>query len=165
MRLEILEFSLGHGHWKNLHWYLDVWKKLHLHSVFLWLCRDSFTHKYAGRNTDTLKRFASYTCAFLPLQVNGKSYNQARLQLGRMGSLHPANRLAAYLTGRLSVDITHKSSQKPDSAHKISPAVTAKKTTGLKTPAQAPGKVLSLLLDYSLVSHTPELQLFKTTTS
>ncbi|XP_029902719.1 MAX gene-associated protein isoform X2 [Myripristis murdjan] len=35
------------------------------------------------------------------IQVNGKSYTQARLLLGSMGSLHPANRLAAHVTGRL----------------------------------------------------------------
>ncbi|XP_030201317.1 uncharacterized protein mgab [Gadus morhua] len=36
------------------------------------------------------------------VQVNGKSYPQACLMLGHVGSLHPANRLAAYVTGRLS---------------------------------------------------------------
>ncbi|XP_055393425.1 MAX gene-associated protein isoform X9 [Bubalus kerabau] len=35
------------------------------------------------------------------IQVNGKSYPQAKLLLGQMGALHPANRLAAYITGRL----------------------------------------------------------------
>ncbi|XP_062863455.1 MAX dimerization protein MGA a [Trichomycterus rosablanca] len=32
--------------------------------------------------------------------VNGKPYPQAKLELGKMGALHPANRLAAYITGR-----------------------------------------------------------------
>ncbi|XP_048063910.1 MAX gene-associated protein [Megalobrama amblycephala] len=36
-----------------------------------------------------------------PIKVNGKTYTQAKLLLGRMGSLHPANRLAAYVTGRI----------------------------------------------------------------
>ncbi|XP_018619669.2 MAX dimerization protein MGA a isoform X3 [Scleropages formosus] len=36
------------------------------------------------------------------IKVNGKFYPQAKLQLGQMGALHPANRLAAYITGRLS---------------------------------------------------------------
>ncbi|XP_073789945.1 uncharacterized protein mgab isoform X3 [Danio rerio] len=36
-----------------------------------------------------------------PIQVNGRTYAQAKLTLGRMGSLHPANRLAAYVTGRI----------------------------------------------------------------
>ncbi|XP_072479307.1 MAX gene-associated protein isoform X4 [Notamacropus eugenii] len=35
------------------------------------------------------------------IEVNGKSYPQAKLLLGQMGALHPANRLAAYITGRL----------------------------------------------------------------
>nr|XP_015206324.1 PREDICTED: MAX gene-associated protein isoform X1 [Lepisosteus oculatus] len=35
------------------------------------------------------------------IKVNGKSYPQAKLLLGQMGALHPANRLAAYITGRL----------------------------------------------------------------
>lgn len=34
-------------------------------------------------------------------QVNGKLYPMAKVQLGKMGALHPANRLAAYLTGRV----------------------------------------------------------------
>ncbi|XP_071269027.1 MAX gene-associated protein-like isoform X2 [Salvelinus alpinus] len=42
------------------------------------------------------------TCPAVGLiQVNGKSYSQARLLLGQMGALHPANRLAAFVTGRL----------------------------------------------------------------
>ncbi|XP_050993830.1 MAX gene-associated protein [Labeo rohita] len=36
-----------------------------------------------------------------PIKVNGKTYAQAKLILGRMGALHPANRLAAYVTGRI----------------------------------------------------------------
>ncbi|CAH2327810.1 MAX gene-associated isoform X1 [Pelobates cultripes] len=35
------------------------------------------------------------------IQVNGKYYPQAKLLLGQMGALHPANRLAAYITHRL----------------------------------------------------------------
>ncbi|XP_053330429.1 MAX gene-associated protein [Spea bombifrons] len=35
------------------------------------------------------------------IQVNGKNYPQAKLLLGQMGALHPANRLAAYITHRL----------------------------------------------------------------
>ncbi|XP_042322595.1 MAX gene-associated protein isoform X2 [Sceloporus undulatus] len=35
------------------------------------------------------------------IQVNGKNYPQAKLLLGQIGALHPASRLAAYLTGRL----------------------------------------------------------------
>ncbi|XP_076200756.1 MAX gene-associated protein isoform X4 [Aptenodytes patagonicus] len=35
------------------------------------------------------------------IQVNDKRYPQAKLLLGQMGALHPTNRLAAYITGRL----------------------------------------------------------------
>ncbi|XP_076612472.1 uncharacterized protein LOC143336289 [Chaetodon auriga] len=89
------------------------------------------------------------------IQVNGKSYNQARLLLGNVGCLHPANRLAAYVTGRLHApaDIPHKTSEKSDPTNKTStlgallamaagtvvpPIITAKKTTELKIPAQPP---------------------------
>ncbi|XP_022050114.2 MAX gene-associated protein [Acanthochromis polyacanthus] len=89
------------------------------------------------------------------IQVNGKSYNQARLLLGNMGSLHPANRLAAFVTGRLhtSGDASHKNSQKPNSSQRsdlpgapyvkaagsvVPPLITARKTTDLKIPAQPP---------------------------
>ncbi|XP_070844164.1 uncharacterized protein [Chaetodon trifascialis] len=89
------------------------------------------------------------------IQVNGKSYNQARLLLGNMGCLHPANRLAAYITGRLHApaDISRKASEKSDPTNKTStlgallakaagkvvpPIITAKKTTELKMPAQPP---------------------------
>ncbi|KAM4529041.1 uncharacterized protein mgab [Fundulus diaphanus] len=40
------------------------------------------------------------------IQVNDKCYNHATLLLGNMGSLHPANRLAARVTGRLGTDKT-----------------------------------------------------------
>ncbi|XP_018551754.1 MAX gene-associated protein [Lates calcarifer] len=84
------------------------------------------------------------------IQVNGKSYNQARLLLGNMGSLHPANRLAAYVTGRLHA---LADSQKPDPAQKnntpgtlhikaagtvVPQIITARRTTDLKTSAQPP---------------------------
>ncbi|XP_014805782.1 PREDICTED: MAX gene-associated protein [Calidris pugnax] len=35
------------------------------------------------------------------IQVNDKRFPQAKLLLGQMGALHPTNRLAAYITGRL----------------------------------------------------------------
>lgn len=90
-------------------------------------------------------------------QVNGKSYNQARLLLGSMGSLHPANRLAGYITGRLRVptSVSLKVSQKigltdkikPDDELRIKvagtvvpPTVTARKTADLKASMQPPGK-------------------------
>lgn len=77
-----------------------------------------------------------------------------------MGSLHPANRLAAYVTGRLRgpADIPQKASQISDPTIKINipgallikasgtvvpPTITARKTTELKTKAQLPGKMVS----------------------
>ncbi|XP_054872081.1 uncharacterized protein magl isoform X2 [Amphiprion ocellaris] len=97
------------------------------------------------------------------IQVNGKSYNHARLLLGNMGSLHPANRLAAYVTGRLhtSGDSSHKNSQKPNSSQRndlpgaphvkaagsiVPPRITARKTTDLKITVQPP--VQSLQQDF-----------------
>ncbi|XP_029532221.2 MAX gene-associated protein-like [Oncorhynchus nerka] len=56
------------------------------------------------------------TCPAVGLiQVNGKSYSQARLLLGQMGALHPANRLAAFVTGRLRsvAKAPQKAPQKP----------------------------------------------------
>lgn len=47
------------------------------------------------------------------LQVNGKLYPLAKIQLGKMGALHPANRLAAYLTGRVG---SNKKQQVPSSS-------------------------------------------------
>ncbi|KAL7389187.1 hypothetical protein ABVT39_028064 [Epinephelus coioides] len=93
------------------------------------------------------------------IQVNGKSYNQARLMLGSMGSLHPANRLAAFVTGRLlpPSGISLKNSQTSDATNQIPtvsalrvkaagtvvpPVITAQKVTDLKTPAQPPAQLL-----------------------
>lgn len=106
--------------------------------------------------------FLNSKTTFLPLQVNGKTYNQARLLLGTMGSLHPANRLAAYITGRviLPPEITKRTSLKLDAANKANPpailllnaagtaapstttatTTTTTTTMELKTPAQLPGK-------------------------
>ncbi|KAM3603399.1 uncharacterized protein V6R79_021646 [Siganus canaliculatus] len=74
------------------------------------------------------------------IQVNGKFYNQARLLLGNMGSLHPANRLAAYITGRLQVpaDISKRNAPRADPTKKVgAPVVVSKKTTEQKTSTQA----------------------------
>ncbi|XP_073442542.1 MAX gene-associated protein isoform X2 [Dendrobates tinctorius] len=43
------------------------------------------------------------------VEVNGKNYPHAKVLLGQMGALHPANRLAAYLTHRLSPTRFHLS--------------------------------------------------------
>ncbi|CAJ1074947.1 MAX gene-associated protein-like isoform X4 [Xyrichtys novacula] len=47
------------------------------------------------------------------VQVNGKLYPLAKIQLGQMGALHPANRLAAYLTGRVGSSKKQPGSSKP----------------------------------------------------
>ncbi|XP_031722107.1 MAX gene-associated protein isoform X2 [Anarrhichthys ocellatus] len=92
------------------------------------------------------------------IQVNGKSYNQARLLLGNMGSLHPANRLAAFITGRLhppggiSLKVSRKSDPTnkiptPDAPHikaagtVVPPVPTARKTADLKPPTQPPVQI------------------------
>ncbi|XP_029352314.1 MAX gene-associated protein [Echeneis naucrates] len=92
------------------------------------------------------------------IQVNSKSYNQARLLLGTMGSLHPANRLAAYVTGRLHAptDTSNKCSQKPAPTQQcntlgtlrlkaagtvVPPVVISRKTADLKIPTQVPAQV------------------------
>ncbi|XP_060790376.1 MAX dimerization protein MGA a isoform X2 [Neoarius graeffei] len=54
------------------------------------------------------------------IMVNGKLYPQAKLELGQMGALHPANRLAAYITGRVSVANKHDTKD-VSTANKISP--------------------------------------------
>ncbi|XP_044127738.1 MAX gene-associated protein isoform X7 [Bufo gargarizans] len=43
------------------------------------------------------------------VEVNGKNHTQAKLLLGQMGALHPANRLAAYVTRRLQPNLSHLS--------------------------------------------------------
>ncbi|XP_061087777.1 MAX dimerization protein MGA a isoform X2 [Conger conger] len=62
------------------------------------------------------------------IKVNGKSYPQAKLQLGQMGALHPANRLAAYITGRL----------RPQGQAASSAAVTGSTRPSPATPAPTP---------------------------
>ncbi|XP_068110400.1 MAX gene-associated protein [Hyperolius riggenbachi] len=50
------------------------------------------------------------------IQVNGKNYPQAKLLLGQMGALHPANRLAAYITHRLRPSLLSLSKSKEATA-------------------------------------------------
>ncbi|XP_035851241.1 MAX gene-associated protein isoform X2 [Sander lucioperca] len=94
------------------------------------------------------------------IQVNGKAYNQARLLLGNMGSLHPANRLAAFVTGRLRPPggVSLKNVQKSNPTNKITipgtvhikpagtnllpPVLIARKTNDLKTPTQPPAPLI-----------------------
>lgn len=93
----------------------------------------------------------------VPLQVNGKPYNKARLLLGSMGSLHPANRLAGYITGRLRVPtsisqivsrkigLTDQTNPREELRVKVAgtvipPTVTAVKTANLKASTKSPGE-------------------------
>ncbi|XP_053553797.1 MAX gene-associated protein [Bombina bombina] len=56
------------------------------------------------------------------IQVNGKYYPHAKLLLGQMGALHPANRLAAYITHRLRPSLYNQSgSLNPIVPSKITP--------------------------------------------
>ncbi|XP_018415557.1 PREDICTED: MAX gene-associated protein [Nanorana parkeri] len=50
------------------------------------------------------------------IQVNGKKFPQAKLLLGQMGALHPANRIAAYITHRLRPSLLYLSKAKKDRA-------------------------------------------------
>ncbi|XP_045918360.1 MAX dimerization protein MGA a isoform X2 [Micropterus dolomieu] len=52
------------------------------------------------------------------VQVNGKLYPLAKIQLGKMGALHPANRLAAYLTGRVGSNRNQQGSPSSSSPSK-----------------------------------------------
>ncbi|KAK1875483.1 MAX associated protein [Dissostichus eleginoides] len=61
------------------------------------------------------------------VHVNGKPYPLAKIQLGKMGALHPANRLAAYLTGRSSAPTPPKVSSQPPRRIAPGPAPTTLK--------------------------------------
>ncbi|XP_019737969.1 MAX gene-associated protein isoform X4 [Hippocampus comes] len=88
------------------------------------------------------------------IQVNGKSYSYVNLLLGSMGSLHPANRLAAYATGRLQrrsdltrkvdhapITAVHKVGAKPDNQNlNAKPAIQNLKATGRLMPIAMPAK-------------------------
>ncbi|XP_026195007.1 MAX dimerization protein MGA a isoform X3 [Anabas testudineus] len=70
------------------------------------------------------------------VQVNGKLYPLAKIQLGKMGALHPANRLAAYLTGRVGSNKDKQvssSSSKPPLASGLIPQ-TASSSSVLTSP-------------------------------
>ncbi|KAJ0009189.1 hypothetical protein NQD34_016604 [Periophthalmus magnuspinnatus] len=88
----------------------------------------------AGFMSASLKRGKDDNC----VQVNGKLYPLAKVQLGRMGALHPANRLAAYLTGRVGGSSRPLSSASPlataspltSAPNTILPTSTASTTVG-----------------------------------
>ncbi|XP_015224726.1 PREDICTED: uncharacterized protein LOC107081029, partial [Cyprinodon variegatus] len=91
------------------------------------------------------------------IQVNGKPYPFAKIQLGRMGALHPANRLAAYLTGRVRSQTQRQPSSlscRPQSTPSVTssavcapPAPTARIQTQptASSPSAGPPNVLHLL--------------------
>ncbi|XP_051500229.1 MAX gene-associated protein-like [Myxocyprinus asiaticus] len=67
------------------------------------------------------------------IKVNDKTYSQAKLLLGEMGALHPANRLAAYVTGRI----------KPAHQNQIKSRLVSEtlKTLPIRTPADIKEKL------------------------
>ncbi|KTF88186.1 hypothetical protein cypCar_00008355 [Cyprinus carpio] len=63
-------------------------------------------------------------------EVNGKTYPQAKLELGKMGALHPANRLAAYITGRICPVITTVTSTSASTTTPLIKSVVTKPPVG-----------------------------------
>lgn len=68
-----------------------------VNQTFFKSLQDLFYHSSQGSNCVINVLTFNQLCS----QVNGKPYPQAKLELGKMGALHPANRLAAYITGRI----------------------------------------------------------------
>ncbi|KAJ3613606.1 hypothetical protein NHX12_019852, partial [Muraenolepis orangiensis] len=75
----------------------------------------------------------------LQVQVNGKPYPMAMVQLGRMGALNPTNRLAAYLTGRVGHS---PPPEKPPTSYTATVTMT---TTRHTADQKSPGAVPTLL--------------------
>ncbi|KAI4792771.1 hypothetical protein KUCAC02_033157, partial [Chaenocephalus aceratus] len=75
----------------------------------------------------TRKKLSDRCVPKLLFHVNGKPYPLAKIQLGKMGALHPANRLAAYLTGRVgNIRKQQPPSQPPQSSAPTPPEVYSK---------------------------------------
>ncbi|XP_063254642.1 MAX gene-associated protein isoform X3 [Prinia subflava] len=93
------------------------------------------------------------------IQVNDKRYPQAKLLLGQMGALHPANRLAAYITGRLQptvLDIAALSTV-------ISKVASSAKTPASGTPsAQGPTPSAPKTTSSTSTTSTPTVTTLKT---
>ncbi|XP_035467051.2 MAX dimerization protein MGA a isoform X2 [Scophthalmus maximus] len=88
------------------------------------------------------------------VQVNGKLYPLAKIQLGMMGALHPANRLAAYLTGRVGSNKKQLGSSSSCS-HAAKPPQTQRsgptpQTIVLAPPSNLPAAAPALLTALSL---------------
>ncbi|XP_042646599.1 MAX gene-associated protein isoform X2 [Tyto alba] len=93
------------------------------------------------------------------IQVNDKRYPQAKLLLGQMGALHPANRLAAYITGRLRptvLDISTLSTV-------ISKVAASAKATASGTPSvQVPTTSAPKTTSSTSTTSTPTVTTLKT---
>ncbi|XP_017555316.1 MAX dimerization protein MGA a isoform X3 [Pygocentrus nattereri] len=89
------------------------------------------------------------------ITVNGKPYPQAKLELGQMGALHPANRLAAYITGRVCLD--NQNAAKAETTATISKTTpTATITTAVTTTASVTGTRSSAVISVKpLVTKPP----------
>ncbi|XP_053744245.1 MAX gene-associated protein isoform X2 [Synchiropus splendidus] len=73
------------------------------------------------------------------IQVNGKCYNHTKLLLGNMGALHPANRLAAYITGRVArTRLAKTNSSTTDTTKPATPVTAQNKTVAASTVQAAP---------------------------
>ncbi|KAM4724421.1 MAX dimerization protein MGA a isoform 2-T2 [Anableps anableps] len=91
------------------------------------------------------------------IQVNGKRYPLAKMKLGRMGALHPANRLAAYLTGRVGSPRLQRASSSSEPSCKLqsSPHVTSSAFSVPSAPAAS--TVASTMLQSQLSVTQPTL--------
>ncbi|KAM4542589.1 MAX dimerization protein MGA a isoform 3-T3 [Odontesthes bonariensis] len=86
------------------------------------------------------------------IQVNGKLYPLAKIQLGRMGALHPANRLAAYLTGRVGSNRQQEASP-PSFSSPCNPAQSSGRTP--QTTSSASSVLSSSAAVTTTVTTTP----------
>uniref|UniRef100_A0A8C7R4P2 MAX dimerization protein MGA a n=1 Tax=Oncorhynchus mykiss TaxID=8022 RepID=A0A8C7R4P2_ONCMY len=97
------------------------------------------------------------------ITVNGRSYPHAKIQLGMMGAMHPANRLAAYLTGKLRWPAYLKrsmaaSSSVPSQKH---PSETPKGATDTKSSTRQPAQLAATpttMVTTSVPSTTPVME-------
>ncbi|KAM6311289.1 MAX gene-associated protein [Aegotheles albertisi] len=93
------------------------------------------------------------------IQVNDKRYPQAKLLLGQMGALHPANRLAAYITGRLRPTVLHISTL----STVISKVASSAKATAAGTPSvQVPTTSTPKTTSSTSTTSTPTVTTLKT---
>ncbi|XP_030643772.1 MAX dimerization protein MGA a [Chanos chanos] len=73
------------------------------------------------------------------ITVNGKQYPQAKLELSQMGALHPANRLAAYITGK-----AWPTTQSGTKVEKVGTTVSPTKAPPSVTPTTSASKATSV---------------------